>query len=258
MPPELRPPSRRRFLRDGALLGAALLAPGRALALGERSRFRIAELALSSGTGSRPGAWTRLLYEVIQATSVVCDPVPARLAPEDPALFQHPFAVIVGTGALPTLSDAMIEPLVRYLSYGGFLLLDDASGNPDGPFFRSARELALRLFPTRPLSPLPGDHSVYRAFFLLQRPVGRTANASTLQGVTVGPTSPLVYCADDLSGALERAPDGRDRYPVSPGGEEQRREAVKLGINLVLYALTSNYKHDIAHVMELMREGRLE
>ena len=41
-------------------------------------------------------------------------------------------------------------------------------------------------------------------------------------------------------------------------GEDQRREAVKLGINLVLYSLTSNYKHDQAHVAELMREGRLE
>jgi hypothetical protein len=42
------------------------------------------------------------------------------------------------------------------------------------------------------------------------------------------------------------------------GGEAQRREAIKLGINLAMYALTSNYKHDIAHVVELMREGRLE
>ena len=38
----------------------------------------------------------------------------------------------------------------------------------------------------------------------------------------------------------------------------QRRESIKLGVNLVMYALTSNYKHDTAHVLELMREGRIE
>jgi hypothetical protein len=43
-----------------------------------------------------------------------------------------------------------------------------------------------------------------------------------------------------------------------PGGETQRREAIKLGINLVVYALTANYKRDQAHVKQLMKEGRLE
>ena len=68
----------------------------------------------------------------------------------------------------------------------------------------------------------------------------------------------MIYCRNDLSGALERGNDGRHRYPAVPGGEWQRREAVKLGINLVLYSLTANYKKDQAHVRELMLQGRLE
>lgn len=244
------------------LLGAALAASAAGArpswALGPGSQFRVAELMLDRGTASRPEAWKRLLFEVIQSTSVECDPTPVALSPEDPTLFEHPFSVLIGTGALPELSDRAIEQLVRYLSYGGFLLIDDASGSPGGPFARSVQALTTRLFPTRPISPLPGDHSIFRAFFLLDRPVGRTATAAALDGITIGPTSPLVYCADDLSGALDRGPDGRDRYPVVPGGSWQRRQALKLGVNLILYALTSNYKHDIAHVLELMREGRLE
>jgi len=31
-------------------------------------------------------------------------------------------------------------------------------------------------------------------------------------------------------------------------GEEQRRDAFHLGINLILYAMTENYKDDLIHV----------
>jgi hypothetical protein len=74
----------------------------------------------------------------------------------------------------------------------------------------------------------------------------------------VGNLAPLVYCRNDLSGALERNADGRHTAACVPGGENQRREAIKLGINLVMYSLTANYKRDQAHVKELMRLRRLE
>ena len=76
--------------------------------------------------------------------------------------------------------------------------------------------------------------------------------------MTVGNLSPLIYCRNDLSGALDRGPDGRSVHACVPGGERQRGEAVKVGINLVMYSLTANYKRDQAHVRALMLEGRLE
>ena len=254
MSPDL---SRRRLLQGGLGALTALVA-ARAQALGPGGQFDVAELMLASGTTSRPAAWQRMMFEAINSTSVVANPTVVQVAPEDPALFRHPFSVLIGDGPIPELSAAAAEQLVRYLSYGGFLLIDDATGALDGPFARSVRKLCARLFPTRPLAPLPGDHSLYRAFFLIDRPYGRLAVAPELQGVTVGPVTPLIYCPNDLSGALDRGGDGRDRAAVVPGGEDQRREAVKLSINLVMYSLTSNYKHDQAHVAELMREGRLE
>ncbi len=63
---------------------------------------------------------------------------------------------------------------------------------------------------------------------------------------------------DDLSGALDRRPDGRPKSACVPGGDWQRKEATKLAINLLMYSLTANYKRDQAHVRQLMREGRLE
>jgi hypothetical protein len=150
-----------------------------------------------------------------------------------------------------------MERLARYLAYGGFLYIDDITGSDSSPFDQAVRELCERLFPTRSLAPLPSDHSLYRSFFLIRRPVGRVDRFPYLEGVTVGDLTPVVYGRNDLSGALERGPDGRHRAACVPGGEQQRREAVKLGVNLVMYCLTTNYKQDQAHVDELRREKKL-
>lgn len=227
-------------------------------AFGDEALVDIAELDLGSGTLSRPNAWKRLLYEIIQTTSVECDTRPVTVAPDDEALFQHPFLVLVGDGGFDKVDSKGLEQLQRFLQYGGFLLIDDTTGADNGDFDGAVRRLVARLFPTRPLGPLPSDHSVYRTFFLLQRPLGRLARHRFLEGVTVGNVSPVIYCRNDLSGALDRGPDGRSTYSCVPGGELQRREGIKLGINLVLYSLTANYKKDQAHVRQLMKEGRLE
>jgi len=245
----------RRQLLAG--MGAGLLSPQMALGFGAASRFHVAEIDLGPHSLHRPQAWKRMLHEIIQATSVEADPKVVRVKPSDPDLFEHPFAVLVGRKALPTIEDEAVHQLRRFLAYGGTLVIDDASGSGKGAFADSVRALSRRIFPTRPLSPLPGDHAIFRSFFLLDRPMGRTQGNGTLEGVQVGPTAPLIFCPCDLSGALDRSEDGRNTTPLA-GGEMQRREAVKLSINLALYSLTSNYKHDIAHEVELMREGRIE
>ena len=246
--------TRRRLLMGLAAVG---MSPLPAWSFGSAVRFHVAELQLGSQTIHRPEAWKRLLHEIIQATSVEADPTVVQVAPDDPGVFEHPFCALVGREGFEPLSDASIYQLRRYLSYGGFLLIDDASGTGTGAFAQSVRRMVQRIFPTRPLSPLPRDHALYRSFFLLDRPVGRTRGTGVVEAIQLGPTAPLMFSTCDLSGALDRTVDGRNRNALAQG-ELQRREAVKLGINIALYSLTSNYKHDIAHVVELMREGRLE
>lgn len=247
---------RRRDVLGGLAAAGALGWARPAWALGEASKVDIAELQLPSGTISRPEAWRQLLYELVQTTSIEAVDRVTPLPPGAPELFEHPFAVLVGDGAFGPLDDASIEQLSRYLTYGGFLFIDDATGAAESAFDRSVRRLAARLYPTRPLAPLPSDHSLYRAFFLNPTGVGRVAAHSYLEGVTDGETTPLIYGRNDLSGALLRGADGRYTLPIAPGGD--RSEAIKLGINLVMYALTSNYKKDQAHVRQLLLEGRIE
>ena len=251
-------PTRRELL----LAATASLLPRPAWAFGS-SRVDIAELDLP-GTLSRPDAWDRLLQEVEQTTSVEIDATTARVKPDSPELFRHPFIALIG-GERFDLPDLVgLEQLSRFLQYGGFLLIDDTSGGDSGAFDDSVRALCAVLFPTNALAPLASDHSLYRSFFMLERPYGRVDRQRWLEGVTLdgvegkGGWTPLVYCRNDLSGALDRAPSGRERNACTPGGETQRREAVKLGINLVLYCITTDYKKDQAHVKKLIEQHRLD
>ncbi len=244
--------------RRNFLTSVAMLAGSRAFAFGATTRLAIAELDLGPGTIARPQAWRRLLYELGDTTSVEVGTEVFRHGLEDEALFEHPFSVVAGAGAIAPPSEAGVERLARYLAYGGVLLVDDTTGGEESPFYLSIRELIGRIYSARPPAPLPVDHSVFRSFFLISHPVGRVDRFRWLEGVTVGTFSPVLVMRNDLSGALDRGLDGRDRYACVPGGEAQRREAVKLGINVVLYAMTADYKRDMAHVRELMKEGRLE
>lgn len=241
------------------LLAAGVVLPGTALGFGNSTRFDVAELDLGRGTVARPNAWKRLLYEVESTTSVEIEASEVhRLTLEDHELFEHPFAVLAGDGAFPEPSDAAVEQLARYLSYGGFLFIDETSGLERSPFDDAVRRLLARVFPTRPLARLSDGHSAYRSFFLLRTRVGRVARFDYLEGIQTGNISPVIYSRNDVSGALDRTDLGTPVHPCVPNGERQRREALKLGINLVMYSLTANYKQDQAHQAELMREGRID
>ena len=47
-------------------------------------------------------------------------------------------------------------------------------------------------------------------------------------------------------------PSNRPIYPTVPGGEVQREMAFRAGVNIVMYALTGNYKADQVHVPALL------
>jgi hypothetical protein len=253
----------RRDLLKGAAATALCGFTRPAWAFGPQSRVGIAEIDLGPGTIARPNAWERLVHEVESTTSVEIDARPARVTADDPELFSHPIAAIVGDGGFAMPDDTGIEQLSRFLAYGGLLIFDETTGSDNSPFDDSVRKLVSALFPTAGLAPLPSKHSLYRAFFIIDDPVGRLARHRVLEGVTVDGTegqggwTPIVYCRNDLSGALERDASGRYPYSCEPGGEDQRREALKLGMNMVLYSLTTDYKQDQAHVKELIDSGRL-
>lgn len=232
---------------------AALPAP--AFALGEPP-VGIGRLALADLPDPRPGALVALLQEVDENTSVQPDLRVREVDPGSAALFDQPFVVLSGDRGFAPLTDEAVSNLRLYLREGGFLFVDDASGLEKSDFDVSVRRLLARVLPGSPLEPIGREHAVYRSFFLLRGVPGRIVVRPYLEGVWVGDITPVLYSRNDLLGALQRAGDGYYTLEVVPGGQRQRVECRKLGLNIVLFALTGNYKRDGVHVETLLDRMR--
>jgi hypothetical protein len=240
-----------------ALAGTAAL-PGRARALGKKSAFRFGQLQLGARWDVRSGALRRLGWEIDKRTAITVELEPRALSLGDASLFETPFLYLTGDREFGLPPEAEVERLRRYLTFGGFLLVDSAEGTTGGAFDGSVRALIEALYP----APAPGlkligkDHVIYKSFYLVGRPVGRLAIAPALEGVTRDGRLTVVVASNDLAGAWSRDNFGNWEFQCEPDGERQREMAFRLGVNLVMYALCLDYKTDQVHVEHIMRRRR--
>ena len=252
---------RREFIRiaSWALLGAAGLFPKRVSASHPREKQRATQFVFAQ-VKYRGGDWNPhplaaapLMEELMQRTSVEAATTVHEISLTDPDLFSYPFLYITGKYDFEPFTQEEIENLRRFLSFGGFLLADDALGQPGYGFDMSFRREMKRIFPEKEFARLPSSHPAMRSFYLMRRIGGLRIVRPYIEGIGIGGTTPIVYCPNDLGGAWERDQLGNWLNPCTPGGEEQRRDAFHLGINLILYAMTENYKDDLIHVPFIRR-----
>ena len=103
----------------------------------------------------------------------------------------------------------------------------------------------------------PDDHVLTRSYYLLQRFPGRRTGAPVWvaqrdQAAKDG-VSPVIIGANDWAAAWATDSAGRPMFPVQPGGEYQRELAYRVGVNIVMHALTGNYKADQVHIPTIIR-----
>lgn len=243
---------RRQFLASAT---AALIAPS-ALAMGRDAEVGIALLAHGPGHDARPDAVEQLMWEVTKRTSIDVRERPGRVTPTDDDLFRWPLLVWIGTGGFEPFSDAALKRLGRFLRAGGMLFVDDASAPGDDAFDRAVRREMRRMWPDRDMVPVSNDHTIYRSFFLLERPYGRINRVPHLEGVQFDDRSPVLYGRNDTFGAFGRDNLGSWHLPVVPGGSVQREMAFRTGVNLLMYATCLNYKRDQVHTTAILRRRR--
>ncbi len=189
------------------------------------------------------------------------DPVGLDLEKDEPRLFPLIYWPVTATQS--PLGPQAAANLDRYLRTGGIIFIDtrdqhlsfdrQAGGNPDLKRLLSGVE-------TPPLVTMPADHVLTKAFYLLSDMPGRwtggklwieSGSGRVNDGVTT-----LVIGANDYAGAWAVDFRGRGQLPVSPGGETQREMAFRVGVNLVMHALTGNYKDDQVHLPDIMQRLR--
>ncbi len=248
--------NRRDFIRT--LLRGLVVAPWlrpqtlRGAAPKERAgtiEFVFAQVRYRGGDWNpHPLAVAPLMEELALRTSVQTAPVRHEIGVTDRDLFSYPFLYMAGKYDFDPFTSEEIAILRRFLSYGGFLLADDALGQPGYGFDRSFRREMKRIFPDKDFIQLPSSHAALRSYYLLRKIGGARIVHPYLEGINVGSATPVIYCNNDLGGAWERDQLGNWLNPCSPGGEQQRRDSFHLGINLILYAMTENYKEDLIHV----------
>jgi hypothetical protein len=170
------------------------------------------------------------------------------------------------------LPEATLAKIDAYMKQGGMIVFDTrdyGSGMPSGTSL-GGRDSALQRIIGRldipRLEPVPEGHVLTKSFYLLRAFPGRWdggqlwVEADAAGGAEEGGrqarradgVTSIVITSNDLAAAWALDDRGRPMYPVVPGGENQREMAFRTGVNLVMHALTGNYKADQVHVPALL------
>ena len=174
------------------------------------------------------------------------------------------------------LSPAAQSRLNDYMRLGGTIVFDTrdltlgAVQGAASPGNQTLRRLTQGL-DLPPLQPVPDDHVLRKAFYILRDFPGRWQGGQVwVEALPPAPpgsdpaparggdgVSPVIIGGNDWAAAWAVDDQGRPLAEPVPGGEVQREMALRFGINLVMYALTGNYKTDQVHAPALLqRMGR--
>lgn len=164
-----------------------------------------------------------------------------------------------------------VAKISAFMKQGGTIIFDTRDalvarpGAPPTPEARWLRQL-LEGVDVPELESIPADHVVTKTFYLLNGFIGRYATGTTwIEALPPVPpdggprparsgdsVSPIIITSNDLAAGWASDADGESLYPLSPGGRRQHELALRGGVNLVMYALTGNYKSDQVHVRDLL------
>ena len=181
------------------------------------------------------------------------DPKGKILSLTDPELFDYPFIYMLEVGSLE-FSEEEVTALRRYLTNGGFLMVDDFWGEPA---WESFHEQMNRVFPDRQPQELTLDHPIFRSVYDLRHlkrmpqipgiDAARWARGTNITWERPG-TEEAHYRAyfDDkgrMMAIICQNTDNGDGWERE--GEEEwyfhefsEKIAYPVGINIVMYAMT--------------------
>jgi hypothetical protein len=201
------------------------------------SRFTFATAQYESGDWeSAPSLPANLIDSVARYTSIEVDPVGVNVPLGSEQVFKYPFLWL--TGHLPVRFNPQERAnLRRYVTHGGFLMIDDHNHDINGVFHQTAHEEIERAFGK--MTRLPNNHEIYRCFFVFPEGPPNTHHELIgwgddllhpyLDAVLVNGRIGLLYSSKDYSSEWDFPPD-RKRIMSD--------DITRFGVNLVVYALS--------------------
>jgi hypothetical protein len=200
------------------------------------------------------------LTDILGHRTAIEAAAPMEVDPERDELIFFPLLYwpVVEGQQLP--SSKAIERLNRFLATGGTILFDTHDQGGRTAFSSAATQQRLRRLAAGlnipPLVPVPPDHVLTKSFYLMQEFPGRWAGGNLwvepVEDQVNDGVASVIVGGNDWAGAWASDSRGQPLYPVVPGGEAQREQAYRFGVNLVMYALTGNYKTDQVHVPAIL------
>ena len=168
-------------------------------------------------------------------------------------------------------SETAIAHLDAYMQAGGTILFDTRD-DLTSSFSSGASAETQRLreilsdLNIPPLEPVPPDHVLTKAFYILEAFPGRysgsplwveatplDAQEASDRPVRTGDgVTPIMITGNDFAAAWALDAEGRPLYSMASGDPLQRIYAFRTGVNIMMYMLTGNYKADQVHVPALL------
>ncbi|CAH1656146.1 putative membrane protein [Hyphomicrobiales bacterium] len=208
------------------------------------------------------------LTDALMARTTFEPAEPIGIDPSRDELSFYPLIYWPVVAGRPLPPDAAMRRLDTFMKNGGTVIFDTrdalrANGQTSPETQQLRRMLASLDIPE--LEPVPPDHVLTKAFYLLETFPGRYDRGTTwveaLPPVVDGErrparagdgVSPIVITGNDLAAAWAVGSDGSPLFPVLGPDPRQREMSFRSGINIVMYALTGNYKADQVHVPALL------
>ncbi len=261
----LRPPRLRRGAGGaaaGLLLALALTsAPQPARALDQDKAVKVTEetyLAYvrtgDSSVDDTARAGLEGLVSVLGLRTAVEAAGAVSVDPEQDELAFYPLLYWPVSDRQKPLSDQARQRVNEYMRNGGTILFDTRDQSPGGG--PAVLQTLVEGLDIPPLAPVPQDHVLRKSFYLLSDFPGRYAGGQlwieAREGMANDGVSSVVIGGNDWASAWAVGRNGQPLFAVIPGGERQREMAYRFGVNLVMYALTGNYKADQVHVPAIL------
>lgn len=199
---------------------------------GLSQEFTIARIHYGGGADwySDPSSLPNLLAYLNDHTAIKAAPDEVRLKLTDNALYSYPFLYLTGHGNIRFSQDEA-NILREYLLNGAFLHADDNYGM-DQSFRREMK----RVFPERDLIEIPHDHELFKSFYHFPNGLPKIHEHDGKRpqafGIFDGDRIMVLYTYEcDLGDGWEDEEVHHDPQPI-------REAALKMGINIIYYALT--------------------